>query len=116
MLDLSWLLFVMWDMRSMCQIWRLRAYAIYRLYVAFLYWLMFLELFNFITCLLFNPIFCLTSPDHHLCNDDQDEIQYYATILYSRATILYCASWFETSCCLCITTLYQANRVPSTDV
>lgn len=52
----------------------------------------------------------------HLCNDDQDEIQYYATVLYSRATIIYCASWFETSCCLCITILYQANRVPSTDV
>jgi len=53
---------------------------------------------------------------HHLCNDDQDEIQYYATILYSRATIIYSASWFETSCCICIATLYQANRVPSTDV
>jgi hypothetical protein len=62
MLDASWLLFVMWDMCSMCQTWQLRAYAVYRLYIVILYWLMFLELFNFITCLLCNPIFCLTSP------------------------------------------------------
>jgi len=46
MLDESWLLFIVWDLCLMHQIWGLWAFALYYLYLVILYLLIFLDLLN----------------------------------------------------------------------